>query len=86
MKMLMNFFQLIGINMRKVINDFTEFKRIINRTYLKGYEVCYTSYGFYYRTKKCDFFYSCRSLVDRLRVFELLRDCNVKHYKLEEVL
>ena len=72
--------------MRKTISSFSEFKQIISRTLLKGYDVCYTKYGFYYRTRKCDFFYPCRSVVDRSRVFEMLRKCNVEHYELRSFL
>lgn len=76
----------IGINMKKTITSFAEFKRIIARTYLKGYDVCWTQFGFYYFTHKCRFFYSCRSTVDRMRVFEFFRNNQIKHYKIEVCL
>ena len=68
--------------MKKSITNFTEFRQIIIRT-SKKYEVYWTRYGFYYRTKKCDFFYSCRAVIDRVRVFDFLRKNCVKHYELE---
>lgn len=69
--------------MKKTIANFAEFKRVVLRT---KNDVCYTDYGFYYQTKKCSFFYSCRALVDRLQVYRFLRENQIKHYKLEEIL
>lgn len=69
--------------MKKTINNFTEFKRVVLRT---KNDVFFSDYGFYYQTKKCSFFYSCRSLVDRLQVYRFLRENQIKHYKLDEFL
>lgn len=69
--------------MKKVIQSFIEFRRVILRT---KNEVYYTNFGFYYQTKKSSFFYSCRSIFERGRVFKFLRENQIKHYKLEEII
>lgn len=68
--------------MKKSISSFSEFKRVVKRN-LKHKEVYCTRYGFYFRTNKCDFFYSCRSFVDRRRVFEFMREFQIVLYDLE---
>ena len=69
--------------MKKTIQSFEEFKRVVFRT---KNVVCCTNYGFYYRTKKCSFFYSCRALVDRMQVFRFLYDNQIRCCKAEELL
>lgn len=68
--------------MKKTIQSFEEFKRVILRT---KNEVYYSNFGFYYRTKKCYFYFSCRSMIDRIDVFKFLRENQINLFKLEEL-